>query len=141
MLPAVSAEDCLFAELNLDPAEAGCRSYEATDFLIYRRPLDPTSSLILWQIGAIGEFGYKYDSSAWNPEGLVVLTEKLLEVYRRDHEVIVYEAALLPVCASTIARIALENLPSAPVTIMSTLCVPAMSKPVLDAAIVARLMP
>src|SRR5205814_145574 len=30
MLPAVSAEDCLFADLGVDPGTTGCQSYEAT---------------------------------------------------------------------------------------------------------------
>ncbi len=140
MLPAVSAEDCLIAELGIDPATAGCRSYEATDFLIYRRALDPTSGLILWQIGAIGELGYKSEGDRpWNPDGLSALTERLLEGYHRDHEVIVYEAATLPVCRSKIARVAVERLPTAPVTIVSTLYVPPMTKPQVDTAMLQRL--
>jgi hypothetical protein len=35
MLPAISAEDCLFADLGVDPADHGCPSYEATDFLVH----------------------------------------------------------------------------------------------------------
>src|SRR5262245_31652086 len=58
MLPAVSAEDCLFADLGVDPGEAGCQSYEATDFLIRRRPVDPTAALVLWQVAVIGENVY-----------------------------------------------------------------------------------
>lgn len=56
MLPAVSSEDCLFADLGVDPAESGCQSFEATDFLIRRRKFDPHSPLILWQIGCIGNW-------------------------------------------------------------------------------------
>src|SRR5947209_10731330 len=59
MLPATSAEDCLFADLGIDPAGSGCQSFEATDFLIRRRKFDPSSNLILWQIGHIGN---------WKPE-------------------------------------------------------------------------
>ena len=64
MLAAVSAEDCLIADLGVDPAAGGCRSYEATDFLIYRRPLDPATALILWQVGALGELGYQSEAIA-----------------------------------------------------------------------------
>jgi uncharacterized protein YabN with tetrapyrrole methylase and pyrophosphatase domain len=49
MLPGVSAEDCLVADLGMDPAKDGCQSFEATDFLVSRRRFDPTSALILWQ--------------------------------------------------------------------------------------------
>ena len=39
MLPAVSAEDCLFADLGIDPAASGCVSLEATR----RQPIPPTT--------------------------------------------------------------------------------------------------
>src|SRR5437899_1041057 len=50
MLPAVSAEDCLFADLGVDPGENGCQSYEATDFLLRKREVDVSAALVLWQI-------------------------------------------------------------------------------------------
>src|SRR5262245_20782903 len=40
MLPAISAEDCLFADLGIDPV-VGCQSFEATDFLMNVRYIDP----------------------------------------------------------------------------------------------------
>ena len=43
MLAGISAEDCLFADLGLDPGKNGCQSFEATDFLIRRRQFEPTS--------------------------------------------------------------------------------------------------
>src|SRR5215218_8387876 len=53
MLPGISSEDCLFADLGVDPGIYGCQSFEATDFLINNRTTDPRSSLVLWQIGVL----------------------------------------------------------------------------------------
>ncbi|UCE58731.1 MAG: hypothetical protein JSU63_14960, partial [Phycisphaerales bacterium] len=39
VLPGVSAMDCLFAELMVDPCIVGMQMYEATDLLLRRRPL------------------------------------------------------------------------------------------------------
>jgi hypothetical protein len=67
MLPAVSSEDCLFADLGVDPAVAGCQSYQATDFLLNLPIIDPSSQLILWQVGSLGDSTYqkmKYNTSA-----------------------------------------------------------------------------
>jgi uncharacterized protein YabN with tetrapyrrole methylase and pyrophosphatase domain len=139
MLAGISSEDCLFAEVGIDPGASGCRSYEATDFLVHRRGADTTSSLILWQIGVIAEFGYKKEKVAWNPSGLAVLAETLLEAYSKDHEVVVYEAARHPVCSSKIARIPLERLPQVAVGAMSTLYVPPMTEPDVDEAMLRRL--
>ena len=33
VLPGISAEDCLFADLLIDPGRYGCQAFEATDFL------------------------------------------------------------------------------------------------------------
>ena len=54
MLPGISAEDCLFADLGIDPAAYGCQSYEATDYLFSQRRLEPSSALVLWQVGVVG---------------------------------------------------------------------------------------
>ena len=121
MLPGISAEDCLFAELGLDPSRSGCQSYEATDFLVYRRRFDPSSALVLWQAGVIGNLDY-------GPQpirtGLEVLARRLARVYGRKHEVVLYEASLLPVVPSTIRSTTLEELPSSGVTSSMTLFVP-----------------
>lgn len=139
MLAGISAEDCLFADLGVNPAVGGCLSFEATDFLVHRRAIDPASNLILWQIGAIAESGYKRAQGIWNRAGLVVLTQRLLEVYRANHQVVAYEAAQLPLCHPTIDRVALQDLPDGKVTPMSTLFVPPMTKPTVNRAMVRRL--
>jgi len=54
ILPGISAEDCLFADLLIDPGTCGCQSFEATDFLLYNRKFDANSHLILWQPDVIG---------------------------------------------------------------------------------------
>src|SRR5215467_5062188 len=59
MLPGISSEDCLFADLGVDPAVGGCQSYEATDFLLNAVQIDSSSQLVLWQIGTLGDWTYK----------------------------------------------------------------------------------
>jgi len=139
MLAAVSSEDCLFADLGIDPIHGGCRSYEATDFLVFARAADPASNLILWQIGAIGELSYRPHGDVWNPHGLSVLTEVLLETYPPDHEVVVYEAARFAACAPKIERLELRNLRRAAATPLSTLFVPPYVRALADPAMVRRL--
>jgi precorrin-3B methylase len=123
MLPGISAEDCLFADLGLDPGEHGCQSFEATDFLVHRRRFDNRSLLVLWQIGAIGVFTFR-PGSLWSRKGLRVLAETLGRHYRPQQEVVVYEASPFPVCPPKIARLPLADLPRAEVTLASTLVVP-----------------
>ena len=136
MLPAISAEDCLFADLGLDLGTAGCRSFDATDFLIHRRMADATCGLILWQIAVTGELRHK---PAGAPEGLRVLADTLRQTYGDSHEVVVYEAAPMPIVGPVIRRIQLKDLASTPVTAASTLYVPPRDMPVVDLAMMDRL--
>ncbi len=123
MYPAISAEDCLFADLEIDPTDFGCASYEATDFLVRPRRVDTSAALILWQAGGIGVTTYE-NGLEWNPEGVRLLTERLMQLYGDAHEVVVYEAAVIPVCDPVIIRVCVEQLPSVRVSVYSTLYVP-----------------
>ena len=61
MLPGISAEDCLYADLNIDPSSAGCLMYEATDLLLSNRTLVPSTHLILYQVGAVGVADFNFE--------------------------------------------------------------------------------
>lgn len=135
MLPAVSAADCLFAELGVDPG-AGCQMYEATDFLLYRREVDTTAALILWQISAIGEADA---TTEVNRDGLATLAERLQELYSDEHEVTLYEASPYPVADSRVQRIPLAALAEADVGEVATLYVPPERAPEPDPAALERL--
>jgi len=138
MLPAISAEDCLFADLGVDPSETGCQSYEATDFLLRRRRVDPTAALVLWQIGLVGVEDVR-EEDLWSAAGLDVLVETLLEDYPPAHRVVVYEASTLPVTPPRITRVRLDRLGSAPVTALSTLFVPPLADRETDLGMARRL--
>lgn len=138
MFPGVSAEDCLFADLGLDPATHGCQSFEATDFLIRRRRFEPSSNLILWQIGAIGVATYEGED-LWSRAGLRVLVEVLLQHYPAGHETVVYEAAVYPVCDPLILRVPLGSLAESRVSVISTLYVPPLHPAPLDLTMLDRL--
>jgi hypothetical protein len=141
MLPGVSAEDCLFADLELDPTIRGIRSYEATDFLVRRRPVDPTTGLILWQVGAIGVPTY-YRRNVWRTEGLRPLADVLGAHYPADHRVILYTAATLPVAGPEIHRLPLGLLGAPPaeveVSVAATLYVPPAARAELDPSVAGR---
>jgi hypothetical protein len=122
MLPAISAEDCLFADLGLDPATSGCQMYEAMDFLKNGRIVDPSSLLILWQIGVMGDPVYKVNGYDLSP--LPLLIERLGRLHGPDHEVIVYVAPIHWGGEPEIERVAIQHLAGARLSARSTLCVP-----------------
>ena len=136
MLPGVSAEDCLFADLGVDPARSGCQSYEATDFLVHRRRIDPEVSLILWQVGTVGNVAAAADAVT---TGLPVLVEVLREHYPAGHEVTVYEASPYPGFDPLVHTVRLSELAAEHVTALSTLYVPPSGKSPLDLTMIDRL--
>ena len=141
MLPAVSADACIFADLGFDPGWLGCQSFEATDFVINARKFDPTAVLLLWQIALVGDRTLRVFES--DPRRIALLAEVLMEDYPADHQVTVYCAATLPVGEPHVQTLPLNRLAEAEITQESTLIVPplgvAKASPQRLALIEARL--
>ena len=130
MLPAISSEDCLFADLGVDPAVGGCQSFEATEFLLSARMIDTSSQLILWQVGTLGDWTFK--SQAYDLRAFPLLVQRLCELYPPWHEVVAYEAAVLPGCEPVINRIPLASLTQFHVNAATTLYIPPARAAVTD---------
>lgn len=122
MEPGISAEDCLYADLGLDPGRYGCQHYEASQFLFYRRRIDPSALLVLWQVGIVGDRSYRRFSTG--PGYRRVLVERLLEDYPADHAVKLYEAATVPIASPRIEVLPLAGLVGAELNMQTTLVVP-----------------
>jgi len=137
MYPGISAQDCLFADLGLDPGVHGCQSFEATDFLLHARRFDPTAALILWQPITLGDPGR--NAFDFDPEWVRALAEVLAADYPAEHPVTIYEAAVFPLDEVRIERMPLNRLHEGRFTQASTLFLPPASPPVLSAERLARL--
>ncbi|MBI2380025.1 MAG: hypothetical protein HYV16_04635 [Gammaproteobacteria bacterium] len=122
MLPGISADACLIADLGVDPAEHGCQSYETTSFLLTQRFHNPEAALILWQVGLAGELSLK--SFKPGQHGLDALVQVLGQWYEPEHRVCLYEAPILPTFAPRISWLCLCDLPNAELKEYSTLFVP-----------------
>jgi uncharacterized protein YabN with tetrapyrrole methylase and pyrophosphatase domain len=126
MLPGISTEDWLFADLGVDPGERGCQSFEATDFLARRRRFDPTSGLVLWQVGRLGEPSVR-DNMSCRPDRLAVLTAALRRHYPAGHRIVLYAAAQFPTCKPLIRRLALARLPRTTIWPVYTIYIPPLA--------------
>jgi hypothetical protein len=136
MLPAVSAEDCLVADLGVDPGERGWQSWEATDFLLHGFRPDPTAGLVLWQVDGIGKLDWNLDP---DPRGLQALAEVLGELYPPEHELVFYRASIYPIAAGEATRVRLDELATLPSAPAGTLYVPPLAARPVDPAMVERL--
>lgn len=125
MLPGISAEDCLFADLGIDPGESGCQSYEATQFLLNHHALHTGGYLLLWQIGLTA--AHVLRSLRLNGHGLSAIVQLLQQWYPDHHSVCVYEAATLPGQSPRMQWLPLSSLPNVTLQQWSTLVVPPLT--------------
>jgi hypothetical protein len=140
MLPAVSAEDCLYADLGVDPSVPGMQIYEATDFLLRRRSVDTTANFILWQVGCIGDLGFKF--GGYKNDKFDVLLDYLEEIYGPDHLAVNYVANMFagpPQIDRHLIRDYRDPEVKAKVSGISTFFIPAKDGIESDAGMLAKL--
>lgn len=122
MEPGISAESCLYADLLLDPGTVGCQHFETSQFMYFNRNIDVAALLILWQVGLAGDL--KSQSFTTTQGKLELLQQKLLKLYPCNHQVIIYEAKVLPTDNVRIEFVELCELNTKKLTMNSTLVVP-----------------
>lgn len=137
MEAGISAEACLYADLNIDPGRNGTQSMEATQFLFFERPLDPTALLLLWQVGLVGDTTCKLFTTT--SERLAALASKLMRWHPPEHEVILYEASQVAIAPHRAEHLPLSRLHEASTTEITTLVIPPSRKLAPDWAALASL--
>jgi hypothetical protein len=138
LLPAISALDCMYADLGVDPGVRGMQIFESTDFVVNKRIPDLATPLVILQAGAAGVTLYTEDTVA-EAHRVEALARSLGQFYDREHRVAVYEAAPLPILDTRADWTPLSDLGAATLSVYSTLYVPAVRKAVSDPLMVARL--
>ncbi|SEN16952.1 Uroporphyrinogen-III methylase (siroheme synthase) [Luteibacter sp. UNCMF331Sha3.1] len=137
MEPGISAEDCLYADLGIDPGRFGCQHLEASQLVFFERRIDTGGYLVLWQAGAVGDRTMtRFETGAAYRQ---VLVDVLLEDYPPEHEIVVYRAPTLPVQSPRIRRALLTDLATMPLTAEETVVLPPASTLKPNARVAARL--
>jgi uncharacterized protein YabN with tetrapyrrole methylase and pyrophosphatase domain len=137
MEPGISAEDCLYADLGIDPGATGCQHFEASQLLYYKRLIDTSATLVLWQVGAVGDRGLAGSPS--NNTYRRILLERLAKDYPLTHKITVYRAATLPIHEPHIEHITLRKLADAKIDAADTVVIPPARKLEPDVKTLARL--
>jgi siroheme synthase len=137
MEPGISAEDCLYADLGIDPGRFGCQHFEASQLLFYKRRIDPTGYLVLWQVGLVGDQSLARFSTG--PAYRQVLVDVLARDYPLSHEVIIYRSATLPIQQPRMDRTTLGELPAAEIGMAETIVLPPVRALEPDTELRARL--
>ncbi|WP_290609870.1 SAM-dependent methyltransferase [Arsukibacterium sp. UBA3155] len=137
MEPGISAEDCLIADLAIDPGAYGCQHFETSQFMYYKRTIDTAAYLILWQVGVAGDLSLAKRSTDARYRQLLI--ELLAAHYPLSHQVILYEAVTLPIQQPRITYLSLADLLSAPMDPKTTLVIPPATKMVANQPMLDKL--
>lgn len=110
--PAVSALDCLFNDLRVNPAERGLQMYEASHMIYEEIPLIPTVDLVILQAGFI-DINTRYTGK--EVSNIEKLRAYLLKFYDESQKIIIYEAAQFPsqepmIVNSTIGAFTIDDI-------------------------------
>lgn len=108
MKGSVSALDTLCADLGVDPSHPGLQTHEATDALLRQRIPDTTLHVVLWQVGLIGELGYR--RQGYVNRHLSYLISWLQRIYGAGYEITHYIGSKYPTLAPTIEKYPLSRL-------------------------------
>ncbi|MBV6829924.1 SAM-dependent methyltransferase [Xanthomonas euvesicatoria] len=126
MKAGVCALDTLCADLGVDPCHPGLQTHEATDCLIRQRRIDTSLHVILWQVGLIGELGYR--RHGYLNSGFSYFVNWLTELYAPDYRVTHYVGSRYPTIEPLIEAHALKDLHDpaiqATITGLSTFYIP-----------------
>lgn len=137
MVPGISAEDCLYADMGIDPGTHGCQHYEASHIMFNQINIETSAYLVLWQIGIAGDqTASKFSTGR---EHRKLLSQILMERYPTVHRVAVYECPTIAIEQPRIDWVALNALASCDVSQHSTLVIPPSKKPNKNSVILERL--
>ena len=134
MIPGVSAVDCMFADLEVDPAQYGCVMLEASDYVLTNRRVDTTIPLILWQVGVVCVREFSFERSNNNVD---LLKDRLLEDYDPDHPIVCYVASTLAgsspqVQVGTIGKLELLDISASTTCLIKPIDVSALNRESYD---------
>jgi uncharacterized protein YabN with tetrapyrrole methylase and pyrophosphatase domain len=130
MEPALSAADCLYADLGIDPGRYGCQHYDASQIMFYRRSIDTSAYLILWQVGAKERRSAPYRQ---------LLTDVLAREYPLDHNILVYSAPIATDQQFSLDRARIDSLVHLDLHPLATIVIPPAADLLPDVHVKKRL--
>ncbi|EGX50055.1 hypothetical protein AOL_s00076g406 [Orbilia oligospora ATCC 24927] len=105
ILPGVSVDDCLLADLGVDPSFIGCLTCEARDFMIHDHLGLTSRHVIMYEVGYLGFYG---DDS--KTDYFEYFVNRLEEIYGNEHSLVNYTAAISPLMQPVINTLTIGDL-------------------------------
>lgn len=138
ILPAISSLDCLLADLNINPGDGGMQLFEATELIVYRKMVDITSHVVIFQPAAIGQNGHIRNKDL-AIKGVKILSDCLYKFYDGDKQVIFYEASQFPNKKPIIINLPLKDICRGKISSKTTIYLSPSEKGILDKELVKQI--
>lgn len=139
MEPGISAEDCLYADMGIDPGAFGSQHFEASQLMMFERVIDSSAYLFLWQIALAGDLSIAARASSQEQRQVLVDMMTQHYGYPPEHAVALYECPTLITDKTRIEWIPLHRLPDAELTLVTTLVVPPCKKLIKNSLVIDKL--
>lgn len=94
LLPGISATDCLFSDLRIDPGVIGVQILKASHVLRKKVVLATNNHVVLIQVASVGDNTFSF--SGFKHAKLDRFFDKLISIYGEDHESVYYIASIFP---------------------------------------------
>ena len=94
MLPGVSAPDCMFSDLRVDPGVYGCQIVMASRVFQKKSIIAKTGHVVFLQVSAVGDSGFSF--SGYKNGTLPDFIEKLIQIYGEEQDSVYYMASIFP---------------------------------------------
>ncbi len=101
LIPAISAPDCLFADLRVDPGVFGCQILMASRVFATDTIIATSGHVVFLQVSAVGDKGFSF--TGYNNGKLPEFFGRLMELYGPDQDAVYYMAAVFPGTAPEVA--------------------------------------
>ena len=96
LIPAVSAIDCLFADLRIDPGVSGLQILKAGHILRDNAQVATDNHVVFIQIGSVGDNTFSF--SGFKQAKYGQFFDKLISIYGEHHDSVYYVAPIFPGC-------------------------------------------
>jgi precorrin-2 methylase len=94
LLPGISATDCLFSDLRIDPGVIGVQILKASHVLRKDVSLTTDNHVVLVQIGSVGDNTFSF--TGYKHTKFDRLFDRLISIYGEEHDSVYYVAPIFP---------------------------------------------
>ena len=96
LMAGISAPDCMFADLRIDPGVRGCQILMANHLFRDESIVAVNGHVVFLQVGGVGDRGFSF--SGYKQARFSDFLERLIGIYGEQQEAVYYMAAIFPGC-------------------------------------------